>query len=462
MDEAGGVDAVVIGAGLSGLTAAHELSRTVREVVVLEARDRVGGRVLDEPIGEGEFIELGGQWIGAGQPRIYATLAELGLRVFPAYNQGERVLEQGSRRHRFGSLPRVGPFVLADLVRGQILADFAARGVPSDRPWEAELAHRLDVETFETWIRRHLLTEAGRRLFRTMLVPIFAAEPESFSTLWALHCIRSGGGLLRMLRIRDGAHQNRVVGGAHLITERLAEPLGDRVRLSAPVRRITWGRDVVRAETDSGAVRARRAIVAVPPALAGRIAYDPPLPAHRDHLTQRMPHGTVIKFAAVYDEPFWRERGLTGQAASNAGPVMITLDASPPDGSTGVLTGYVKGRHAARLRRMPPEERRPVVLSCLRHFFGDKARVPSAYIERDWSEEEWTRGCYGGNASPGALTRFGPALRTHVGPLHWAGSETASRWVGYMEGAIEAGERAAAEVLSTLETGEKHPDSGPG
>lgn len=444
---------VVVGAGLSGLVAARELSRAGREVAVLEARDRVGGRVLDEPVGstgDGKFVELGGQWIGSGQPRVYATLAELGLRTFPAYNEGERVLEVGGRTHRFRYLPRVSPIVLADLLSAQLLAESAARGVPPERPWEAKRARRLDAETFETWIRRHARTGAARRLFRAMLVPVFAADPGEFSALWAMHAFRSGGGPLRMLRVRDNLRQDRVLGGAHLLAERLAEALGDRVRLSAPVGRIARDRDGVRAESEPGgaAVRAKRAIVALPPALAGRISYDPPLPSGRDHLTQRMPSGAVIKFAAVYDAPFWRERGLAGQAASDSGPVTVTLDASPPDGLPGVLTGYVKGRHAVRLGRMTPGERRAVVLGRLRRFFGEEAEAPRAYHERDWSAEEWSRGCYRGNAAPGALTRFGPALAAPVGPLHWAGSETASRWVGYIEGAIEAGERAAREAMS--------------
>lgn len=200
-------------------------------------------------------------------------------------------------------------------------------------------------------------------------------------------------------------------------------------------------------EGDSGAVWARKAIVALPPALAGRISYEPSLPAARDHLTQRMPHGTVVKCAALYETPFWRQEGLSGQAVSDAGPVTIAFDASPPEGSPGVLAAYAGGSHGVKLGRMDPTSRRAAVLDCLRRLFGPKAGAPFRYLDLDWSVQEWTRGCYGGNAAPGALTRFGPALREPMGPIHWAGSETAHRWIGYMEGAIEAGERAAEEVL---------------
>ncbi len=449
----------MVGAGLSGLAAARVLARAGREVVVLEARDRVGGRVVGLPVGEAAgaagdgpaVAELGGAFLGVGQKRIAATIADLGLETFPAYNEGERVLELGTGIRRFGSVPKVSPFVLADLSRAVALAEASARKVPADRPWEARTALRRDAETFETWIRRNLWTRDGRRLFRTALVTAFAAEPDTFSTLWALSCFRSAGGLLRMLRVRGGAHQSRIVGGSQRLAERSAEQLGDRVRLSAPVRRIKrTGEGGVRVETDSLTVRARRAIVAIPPALAGRIAYDPPLPARRDLLGQRMPHGAVVKFAAVYDEPFWRRQGLNGQAASDTGPVAVTFDGSPPGGAPGILVGYVNGRHAVELGGATPDRRRAAVLDCLRRFFGGRAAAPTDYLDLDWGAEEWTRGCYGGNAAPGTLTRFGPALREPVGPLHWAGSETALEWVGYMDGAIEAGERAAAEVLERL------------
>jgi monoamine oxidase len=218
-----------------------------------------------------------------------------------------------------------------------------------------------------------------------------------------------------------------------------------------PIRRIEEDRAGVRLVGDGVEVRAGRVIVAVPPTLAGRISYDPPLPGWRDQLTQRVPHGATIKAHAVYDEPFWREDGLSGQAGSTHLPASFTFDNSPPEGSPGILVAFVEAEHARELGRAAPDHRRKVILDCLAEYFGPRAADPRDYVERDWTEEEWTRGCYGGHMPPGVLTRYGPALREPVGRIHWAGTESGRIWTGYMEGAVESGRRAAAEVLSALD-----------
>jgi monoamine oxidase len=197
-------------------------------------------------------------------------------------------------------------------------------------------------------------------------------------------------------------------------------------------------------------VRGRRAIVAIPPALASRIRYEPLLPGFRDQLTQRMPLGTVAKCMAIYDEPFWRADGLTGQATSDTGPVKLTFDNSPPDGSPGVLLGFLEGQRARDMGRVSPEERRAAVIDCFRRLFGERAAKPERYVERLWADEEFSRGCYGSLMPTGAWTNYGEALRAPLGPLHWAGAETAEVWSGYMDGAVRSGEAAAQEVLAAL------------
>ena len=453
MSEQSDADEVVVGAGIAGLIAARDLAAAGREVVVLEARDRIGGRVLNHQLSDGTTVELGGQWIGPTQLRMAKLTAELGLETFPTYNTGDHLLRFGDKQGRYrGTIPRLGPLVLADIGQAQARFDRLAARIPLEVPWTADRAEELDGQTFETWIRRNALTAEARQLLRLYAESVFAAEASDFSLLHALFYTHSGGGVDVLAGTRGGAQQDRFVGGSQLVPIRLAEQLGDRVRLGVPARRIRQRDDAVTVETDSVAVTARRGIVAVPPTLAGRIVYDPPLPGMRDQLTQRLPAGSVIKCHAVYDTPFWRDAGLTGQAAGDHGPVKIVFDNSPPEGTPGVLLAFLEAAAARHLHRADPDDRRAAVLGSLVDFFGPRAAQPVEYIDLDWSDEEWTRGCYGAFFPPGVWTRYGRALRAPIGRLHWAGAETATVWAGYMDGAVQSGERAAAEVLSRSET----------
>ncbi len=447
------VDLVVVGAGLAGLSAATEAVAAGASVLVLEARDRVGGRVLNEDIGAGRVVEVGGQWIGPTQDRLAALAEELGVDTFPTWGEGENLIEySGSLRRYAGTIPRINPLVLLEVERAQRRLNRLARRVPLEAPWEAPGAERLDGQTAATWMRRNVASRPGRMLLELAIEAVWAAQPEDISLLHILFYIHSAGSLERLVDTEGGAQQDRFVGGSQLIPIRMAERLGhERVVLGAPVRAIRQGgEEGVTVEADGVSVRARRAIVAVAPTLAGRLAYDPPLPGFRDQLTQRMPLGTVAKCMAVYDEPFWRHEGLSGQGASDTGPVKLTFDNSPPEGSPGVLLGFLEGRRARELGRLPEAERRAAVIDCFARLFGPRAAHPDRYVERLWAEEEWSRGCYGCHMPTGAWTSYGPALREPIGPLHWAGAEYATVWNGYMDGAVRSGERAAKEALERL------------
>lgn len=464
-------DVAIVGAGLAGLVAARELAAAGLEPLVLEARDRVGGRVLNEEIGGGKVVEVGGQWIGPGQERLAALAAELGVETFPTHDRGRHLIELGGRRTSYaGALTdfriellrdlsrAIPPLALADFEQARARLDRMARQVPLEAPWEAPKARGWDGQTFATWIRRNTRTAAARSLLELATEAVWAAEPADVSLLHFLFYTHSGGGLNRLVGTGGGAQQDRFHGGSQRIPLLLAERLGsERVRLSAPVRRIEHAGDKVVLHADGGepgaglTVRARRAIVAVPPTLAGRIAYDPPLPALRDQLTQRMPQGTVVKTMAIYAEPFWREEGLSGQAVSDAGPARVVFDNSPPDGSPGVLLGFLEGRLAREWGARPAAERRRAVLAGHARLFGERAERPEGFVDRVWADEEWTRGCYGCLMTTGGWTEFGSALRAPIGRLHWAGAETATVWNGYMDGAVQSGERACEEVAGALE-----------
>ncbi|KUL38934.1 oxidoreductase [Streptomyces sp. NRRL F-4489] len=445
-------EVVVVGAGVAGLVAARDLVRGGAEVVVLEARERVGGRVLNDELPGGGPIEVGGQWVGPGQHRVLALIEELGLSTYPTYDDGRHIAEFGASRSLYtGRIPKVNPVVLADIAQTQLRLDRAARQVAAADPWRAKGAGELDAQTFATWLRRTARTARGRRFFRVVTEGVFSAEPEDMSALWAAFYVGAAGGLDALINVTGGAQQDRVTGGSQRIALALAEELGDRIVLGSAVTEIEWQGSGVRVGTGGGtAVRARRAVIAVPPPLAARIRFSPTLPGDRDQLVQRMPMGRVIKVNVVYDEPFWRRAGLSGQANSDRRPLGTVFDNTPPDGSPGVLVGFLEGRHADTGARMEPADRRRHVINDLVGYFGPRARDPLAYIERDWAEEEYSRGCYGAFTAPGALSRFGPALRAPIGPLHWAGTETATRWAGYMDGAAESGHRAAEEVLRRL------------
>jgi monoamine oxidase len=442
---------IVVGAGLAGLAAARRLVHDGRDVIVLEARNRVGGRTEGGSTADGTSIELGGQWVGPGQTRMYELIAELGLETFPTWNDGELVVRLGGKQTRMastrGAVPKLNPFVLADLAQGLARFTKVASSVPLEEPWRAPGAEALDGQTFETWIRRNLRTPTGRSYFRVACEAVFSAETRDLSALHALFYAHSGTDLETLLSVERGAQADRVVGGTIRICEVMAADLGDRVRLGCPVASIAQDRGGVRVTLRSGeVVGGTHALVTLPPTLAGRLTYDPPMPSWRDQLTQRLPAGSVIKLYAVYPEPFWRADGLCGQIASDEGPVKVTFDNSPPSGRPGILVGFMEADDGRRWARRPLEQRREAALACFARAFGPRAAEPLEYIERDWMAEEFSRGCYGAHFTPGTWTSYGHALRAPVGRIHWAGAECSAVWNGYMEGAVRSGEAAAAEL----------------
>jgi monoamine oxidase len=445
-------DVCVVGAGLAGLTAARDLEGAGVSVVVLEARDRVGGRLLNHPLpGTDHVVEVGGQWIGPTQDRLAALAQELGVQTFPTHAKGDNLVEWQGRLVRYrGPIPRISPAVLADVAQAQARLDRMARQVDPQAPWQAARAERWDAQTCATWIARNTVTRGAATLLEIAVEAVWAAEPADLSLLHVLFYVASAGSFDALIGTEGGAQQDRFVGGSQLVALRLAERVRGPLVLKAPVRAIAQDAGGVTVRADGHSARTRAAIVALPPTLTARIAYAPALPAARDQLVQRMPQGTVTKCMAVYDEPFWRHEGLSGQGLSVRGPTRIVFDNSPPDDSRGVLLGFLEGRGARELGAWDPAARRHAVVDGFRRLFGPRAGRPIDYVERSWADEEFTRGCYGCYLPPGAWTAHGHALRAPVGRLHWAGAETATRWSGYMDGAVRSGERAASAVLEQL------------
>jgi len=434
-------DVVVVGAGLAGLCAARRLSQARLSVAVLEARDRVGGRTWSRALADGTVLDLGGQWIGPMQTRVLALARELGVATFPTYNEGE------TQRLLPGNLESV----LQNLVLLFGKLDAMAEQIPVQQPWTAANAHEWDAQTFQTWLLANVTDPHTLVLARLVATALFTVEADELSLLHVLVYIRSAGSIGNLTNVTAGAQELRFVAGAQELSRRLAAQLGDNhVRLSCPVRGIEQTSQHVTVRSDDTSVGARYAIMAVPAGLADRVIYLPPLPGRRSHMHQRIAPGEVIKIHCVYAKPFWRLRGLNGRAMTDTGPVTVTFDNSPASGSPGVLVAFVEADEARQFRLLSDAQRRRAALDCLVRFFGPEAAEPREYVETDWSEEEWTRGCYGGNFPPGGWSRYGAALREPFGRVYWAGAETSDVWMNYMEGAVRSGERAAEEVIAAI------------
>jgi monoamine oxidase len=394
----------------------------------------------------------GGQWIGEGQERIAAVVEELGIRTYPQHTDGRiLVLLNGRRRSSrviSSPLPIFSTLFLARAVRE---LDRMSEEVPLGAPEQARQAREWDAMTVESWILRAVRGETTQAAIRQGVRALFCAEPGEISFLHFLFYLRSGGGFVRMISTEGGAQGRRIHGGAQHVAERMAAPLGERVHLRVPVRSVGQDARSVVLRSGAGDFRAARVIIAIPPALTSVIDWDPPLPPGRAQLVQRIPMGSVIKCIALYPTPFWREQGWSGEVVSDEGPVTVVLDASPPNGSCGALVAFLVGNSARYWGARGADQREARVLAQLASFFGSAAGSPLAFVDAVWAADEWSRGGYGGVLPPGVLTGLGRSLRAPIGRVHWAGTETATVWTGYMDGAVESGERAAAEVMREME-----------
>ncbi len=440
-------DVIVIGAGLAGLSTARNLVRLgVDKVLVLEARPRVGGRTVNLSIPGGHVVEGGGEWIGPGQDAIAALADELGVATFPAFYRGDTTYDLRGAISR-GFLPELDAKQGYDFIKTATKLDRLCRQLPEGHPWNAPDAAAWDGMTLADWLEGEASTGFTHDIFRLITRALMAGYPERISLLWFLWYLRSAGGILPLILNDGGAQDLRFEGGSQLVSTTMAEQLGDRVRLGQPVLGI---RDEpgkpVEVRTRAGVLQSERVVVAMMPADLGRIAFEPGLPAQRQRLVNgwaRLCRLPIVKLSVIYETPFWRSAGLNGAMQSDRSPLQLIFDNSPPDGSIGVLSCFLSVVEAPEFADRAQRERR--VVDELVRYFGPEAKKTVAYVEKDWATDPWSTGCIT-PLTPGLLTDAGPCIREPVGRIHWAGTETAVHWSGFMDGAVRSGERAAGGV----------------
>lgn len=441
-------DVVVVGAGFAGLSAARALVRLGHQVVVLEGRDRVGGRSSTTTIAEVP-VDLGGTFVGPTQDAVLALADELGCRTVRTYDRGKNLIRWHGRVRSYRStIPRLSMMELFDVSRIQWRFERLCRGIQVSEPWKSANAHELDELSLEKWLRSAGAGASTRNLMAIMSRVTWGAEPDEVSMLHAARYVKAAGGLDRMLDVRDGAQQDRFPGGTQQIAAKMSDELGDRVVLDAPVGGIERRPDgTVAVSCPAGEVLARAVIVAIPPAHRRAIEFNPPLPKPYTELADNWPQGNLSKAYAAYERPFWRANGCSGEALSDEGPVFITFDVSPGDGGPGILLGFTDAR---TFDRLSADQRREQALSGFATLFGDAALKPIDYVDHCWGTEPFAPGGPTAAVPPGSWTQYGRWLREPVDSIHWAGTETADEWTGFLDGAVRSGQRAAAEVAGRL------------
>ncbi len=444
------VDYCVVGAGFAGLTAALRLRQAGRSVALLEARDRVGGRTFTVTRDDGGWVDRGGAWIGPGQDRVYALMDEFGVPEYKQHNDGDAMMVVGGKKHRYGgTIPwTMSPWAVTNLGFGLLAVDKMCKAIPREAPWEAKEAAEWDRISLAEWIDKNTMSKPAREMLDMALAGPYTSAPSEVSMLWVLLQMASAGGPTFVISGKGGSQDARPVGGMGAIYRPMAAALGDALHLCQPVRQITQNADGVTVHAGDLTVRARRVIVAIPLAIASSIGYEPMLPVDRAFLHQRMPSGAVFKISVIYDEPFWRADGLSGQSAAPGSPATLTIDACTDTGDPGVMCVITEGVEARRLGQLDEAERKAAVIAELVDRFGSKASAPLEFHEQNWTTERYSGGGMISHAPTGVLTQFGYTLREPCGRVHWAGTESSAIMCGWVDGAIRSGERAAAEAMS--------------
>lgn len=441
-------DIVIIGAGYAGIAAAKKLYAAGKKFIVVEARDRIGGRTLTEKVASGATLEMGAKWIGPTQYKVWEWVKETQTETYDTFDEGKNILSFRQKISTYtGVIPKIDPLSLIDLGLAISKINKLANQIPIENPWLHPKAKEYDSMTLSTWMQKNIKTYKARHIFDIGIQTVFAAESSEVSLLHALFYFHSGDNMDTLISIKNGAQQTILRGGTQGLIKKIAAPFQEHIQLNEPLRKVEQNENGVIVHTDNLEIEARKCIMAIPPVMINAVQFSPILPQQKAQLYQRVPMGAAMKVYTIYKTPFWRKKGYSGQIVSDEFPVKVTFDVGHGDDELGILLTFVEGNDARNFIDMPETERKRLILEKLTRFLGEEAANPIQYLDKCWTEEEWTRGCYVGLMAPNTMTQFGRFLRTPFQNIHFAGTETAEKWNGYLDGAIESGYRAAGEVM---------------
>lgn len=428
----------IVGAGLSGCAAARQLlDGDISDIVVLEASEQPGGRLGVMSIA-GVSVDSGAQFIGPSQTSFLKLTAQLGLSTVAMYSDGSDIL-----RHAPGAEhPQLQTFVDA-------LTEVVSAMDPAT-PWTHPQAEHLESVSVDRWARAIGVTDGDALANISATVESFVGgQSETVSVLWFATFVAGAGG---WNEVTQETLADRVDGGAAQITNKIADQLGARIRLNCPVVAVEQDADSVTVTTaDGSTITVDQVILACSPSELTRIAFAPELPPARAALNENWTLGGGMKFALAYETPFWRESGLNGTIIpSPSTPVSRIWDNSPDDGvGVGVLMGLASHRRYRNMLPATPAERRAVIEDYVREAFDVEVPATIDYVEKVWADEPWVSGCTAANR-PGAILDGWASIRQPIGRIHFAGTEAAESFTGYMEGAVRAGIRAADNVADLV------------